>query len=147
MLSRPHTIALLAMASGLAVSSTAMAQLQIDPSDPVLRAAMKRVFYVPGDRGGSGGATDAVAPDVIVGEIQNSGNCCPDSETVGISPSATVGSTVAYGLGTSSCNIGNVNLLWIASTPYHPIIPQNMYRLETVNGSTRLEQIDRKSVV
>jgi hypothetical protein len=83
----------------------------------------------------------SVGPDVIVGEIQESGGCCPNSEGTTISPSATVGTVVAYGLGTSSCNIGTLNVSWVSGTPFHPIIPQNMYRLETVNGSTHFEQI------
>ncbi len=125
--------ALLAVSAGLVTSSSTLAQLQIDPVDPVLRAALRRVY--------PGGGTDTVGPDVIVGEIQNSGDCCPDSETTGISPSATLGSIVAYGLGTSSCNIGSMNVTWVNLSPNHPIIPQNMYRLETVNGSTRLEML------
>jgi hypothetical protein len=116
---------------------SAMAQVQSIPNDPVLHSALNRL-----GNGSGGGGTDApVGPDVIVGEIQNSGSCCPNSESTTIGAAATVGSIVAYGLGTSSCNVGDENVLWINATPYHPIIPQNMYRLETVNGSTRFEQI------
>ncbi len=43
----------------------------------------------------------------------------------------------AYDIGTVSCNVGNVNLLWISSTNQHPVIAQNIYRLK--NG--RLEQL------
>jgi hypothetical protein len=126
------TICALALSAGAAVS--AFGQNGVDSNDPIIRAALSRVTPGPG-------GPDAAGPDVIVGEIQNSGSCCPDSESTTISASATVGSIVAYGLGTSSCNIGTVNLLWRSSTPFHPIIPQNLYRLKTVNGSTRFEQI------
>jgi len=61
-------------------------------------------------------------PDVIVGDL-------PDCSTYG-----TVGTTgiFAYDIGTTSCNVGNVNLRWQASTSFHPVIAQNCYRL--VNG-------------
>jgi hypothetical protein len=82
---------------------------------------------VPGD--GDGG-TASVGPDVIVGAI-------PDVASYG---STTVGGVVtrAYAFGTTSCNIGTVNLDWYASpSNQHPFIPMNMYRY--YNG--RLEQI------
>jgi hypothetical protein len=131
-------IGTLAIAAGTTLSGTALAQAvqqdHLDQSDPVVRSAVRRLNPMPG-------AGDAAGPDVIVGEIQNSGSCCPDTESVMINPATTVGGVVAYGLGTSSCNIGTVNLLWRSQTPYHPIIPQNLYRLKTVNGSTRFEQL------
>jgi hypothetical protein len=139
--SRQSTIALLTLA-GLACSSSAQVQVAYDPADPILREALRRVYPTP--RNGGGGAQDAaVGPDVIVGEIEESG-CCPQGTQ--ISPSASSGGLVAYGLGTSSCNIatlaqGGQHLLWRSQTPFHPIIPQNLYRLKTVNGSTRLEQL------
>ena len=82
---------------------------------------------VPGT--GDGG-TASVGPDVIVGAI-------PDVASYG---STTVGGVVtrAYAFGTTSCNIGTVNLDWYASpSNQHPFIPMNMYRYH--NG--RLEQI------
>ena len=42
---------------------------------------------------------------------------------------APVGTTYAYALGTTSCNIGTVDLTWIANTNQHPVIGQNIYRL------------------
>ncbi|MFM7052436.1 MAG: hypothetical protein ACKOYN_09940, partial [Planctomycetota bacterium] len=80
---------------------------------------------VPGD-----GGTASAGPDVIVGAI-------PDVASYG---SVTVGGVVtrAYAFGTTSCNIGTVNLDWNASpSNQHPFIPMNMYRY--YNG--RLEQI------
>ncbi len=49
-----------------------------------------------------------------------------------------------YAFGTTSCNIGTVGSApepWVASTNQHPLIAQNMYRLKSVNGSPRFEQI------
>ena len=133
MLCQHKAVVLIVAVSGLAMSVSATGQEV--PSDPVLRQALAQV------RPGGGGGTDTTGPDVIVGEIQDSGDCCPNSETTIITPQSTVGSIVAYGLGTSSCNIGSMNISWVANSPLHPIIPQNMYRLETVNGATRFEQL------
>ncbi len=56
-------------------------------------------------------------PDVIVGDLN------------GISSYGTDGSGIyAYSVGTTSCNIGSVPLLWISGTPDHPVIGQSMYR-------------------
>lgn len=66
-----------------------------------------------------------VGPDVIVGEI-------PDSTTNGGG---------SYAVGTTSCNIGTAPLTWNSGTPAHPVISQNIYRLMTVNGAPRFEQI------
>lgn len=41
-----------------------------------------------------------------------------------------VGGKRAYAIGTTSCNIGTVPLLWVASTPAHPVIGQNIYRVK-----------------
>lgn len=64
-------------------------------------------------------------PDIIVGDL-------PDASSYG-----KVGSTFAYDLGTTSCNVGNVNVRWVAGTPYHPVIAQNIFRY----ASGRFEQI------
>jgi hypothetical protein len=64
-------------------------------------------------------------PDVIVGNLG------------GAIYYGKVGNTRAYSLGTDSCNVGNQNLLWIASTNQHPVIGQSLYRIE--NG--RFEMI------
>ena len=73
-----------------------------------------------------GGITVAqTSPDVIVGDLTGpaywGGN----------------GSVTAISIGTTSCNIGTQPLTWIANTPVHPVIGQNMFRLK--NG--RFEQI------
>lgn len=65
-------------------------------------------------------------PDVIVGRLS-------DVATYG-----TDGSGIyAYAVGTTSCNVGDEELLWIQSTPEHPVIGQSLYRYE--NG--RIVQI------
>lgn len=68
--------------------------------------------------------------DVIVGDLD------------GVCNYSSVGGIEAFSVGTVSCNIGNENLLWIASNNQHPVIGQNMFRLKTMgDGSTRFEQI------
>ena len=75
---------------------------------------------------GSGGCMNpAVGADVIVGEI-------PSASTYG-----AVSGMSAYSLGTTSCNVGDQELLWIAGNNQHPVIGQNIYRIE--NG--RFEQV------
>ena len=64
-------------------------------------------------------------PDVIVGDLIDIGHY------------GKVGNISGFDLGTTSCNIGNVNVKWIASTNEHPVIAQNMFRLK--NG--RFEHI------
>jgi len=81
------------------------------------------------DAYGFGGCTPSTGPDVIVGGLN------------GISNYSTVGGMDAFAIGTTSCNIGSVNLLWQESNANHPVIPQNMYRLKSVNGGARFEQI------
>ena len=66
-----------------------------------------------------------VGPDVIVGELN------------GISNWGTVGDITAFSVGTTSCNVGDVELLWFANSTLHPVIGQNMYRLK----DDRFEQI------
>ena len=79
---------------------------------------------------GEGGAAETLAgPDVIVGAI-------PDVSSYG-SNNVNGVQVNAYAFGTTSCNIGSVNLRWWQNTPFHPVIPQNAYRIR--NG--RMEQI------
>lgn len=76
-----------------------------------------------GDQGGLAGGS--IGPDVIVGAL-------PD-----VSKYGTVNGISAYALGTTSCNIGDEELLWISSTNQHPVIAQNLYRIQ--NG--RIEMV------
>jgi hypothetical protein len=75
----------------------------------------------------SGGvvAAGGIGPDVIVGELY-------DTQKFG-----TVGDITGYALATESCNLGDEDLPWFASSSNHPVIAQNLYRLE----DGRLEQI------
>lgn len=67
----------------------------------------------------------STGPDVIVGDLH-------DLARYGRENGIT-----AFSVGTTSCNIGNRNLLWHSQTPEHPVIGTNMYRLK----DGRLEQV------
>ncbi len=99
---------------------------------------------------GSGGAIDLPeicdpansGPDVIVGELPNFSNY-----TNGSSP---INGYRAYSIGTTSCNLGDQPLGWYndisgagadPDPTNHPVIAQNIYRLRTVSGATRFDQI------
>ncbi|QDV06359.1 hypothetical protein Poly30_18680 [Planctomycetes bacterium Poly30] len=83
-------------------------------------------FTVAQAGSGSGGCTNpSTGPDVIVGDIN------------GASTFGTVGNMSAYSLGTTSCNVGDQELLWIAGNNQHPVIGQNIFRME----DGRFEQI------
>ena len=73
--------------------------------------------------GGGDDGAPANGPDVIVGAI-------PDVSRY--SPGTYQGVQYAsYALGSTSCNIGNQQLLWQPNPdPDHPVIPQNMYRIK-----------------
>ena len=64
-------------------------------------------------------------PDVIVGVLSD------------VSSYGSVGDIAAFAVGTTSCNVGDVELDWLANVNRHPVIGQEMFRLK--NG--RLEQI------
>jgi hypothetical protein len=93
----------------------------------------------PGTPGGAGTllfrafvppvCSPSVGPDVIVGDIPEVENATP------------TGPLDAISLGTTSCNIGTVNLEWQASTNQHPVIGGNLYRYRVVAGAGRFEQI------
>jgi len=59
----------------------------------------------------------STGPDVIVGDVSD------------ISAYGQVGGVYAFALGTDSCNVGTQELNWIANNPNHPVIGQNIYRL------------------
>ena len=67
----------------------------------------------------------SIGPDVIVGAVPS------------VHHWGSVGTIHSYSIATTSCNIGDTDLLWIANTNQHPVIAQNMFRL--TNG--RFEQI------
>lgn len=66
-------------------------------------------------------------PDVLVGEL-------PDANAYGSDESGLI---YAFDIGTAACSIGNVQLRWIGASNQHPVIAQNVFRL---NGG-RIEQI------
>ncbi len=86
--------------------------------------------FGPGGGGGGGGCpSPSAGPDVIVGDVSDVGNY------------AITGSLDAIALGTTSCNVGDANLAWFASTNQHPVIGGNLYRYKLVDGAWRFEQI------
>jgi hypothetical protein len=62
----------------------------------------------------------AHGPDVIVGDIPN------------VTRWGSLGSETAFSIATTSCNIGDLPLDWIASpaSNLHPVITQNLYRIQ-----------------
>ncbi len=79
--------------------------------------------------GGSALAGGGLGPDVIVGDI------------VSVGRFGIIGGVGAYSVGTTACNIGTFRLNWLASTSEHPVIAQNLYRVSTVDGAKRFEQL------
>jgi hypothetical protein len=70
------------------------------------------------------------APDLTVGVLTGPSNY------------AAAGGLDALSIGTTSCNMGNLNVQWNAcSAVTHPVIGGNLYRWSTVNGATRFEQV------
>ena len=67
-------------------------------------------------------------PDVIVGDLIDTQSYGSEFKPTGVN---------AYDIGTTSCNVGNVDLRWVASTNQHPVIAQNIYRLK----DGRFEQV------
>lgn len=60
-----------------------------------------------------------IGPDVIVGDLSDAASYGTDGSGI-----------YAYAIGTTSCNVGDEELLWIATTPEHPVIGQSIYRYE-----------------
>ncbi len=69
--------------------------------------------------------TPAAGVDLVVGRISGSALW------------GTAGGQSAYSFGTTLCNVGSVAATYEASTPNHPLVGQNLYRIE----DGRLEQI------
>lgn len=60
----------------------------------------------------------SVGPDVLVADLQ------------GTYRFDRVGDITAYAVATNACNIGTLRASWIANTNKHPVIIQNLYRLD-----------------
>jgi hypothetical protein len=78
------------------------------------------------------GQTECGAPaggDVIIGDIGAVANY------------SSAGGIAAFSMGNTLCNVGNAPLNFVASTNQHPISGQNLFRLKSVNGAPRFEQI------
>ncbi|MBI5362332.1 MAG: hypothetical protein HZA53_04075 [Planctomycetes bacterium] len=73
--------------------------------------------------------TFVTGPDVIVGDCTG-----PQNYTA-------VGALDALAIGTTSCNVGNTVLNWIANTVNHPIIGGGVFKYKQVSGSWRFEQL------
>ncbi len=78
----------------------------------------------------SGTVAGVVGPDIIISRIELNSSENPTGY-------GSVGGISAFAIGTTSCNIGNVSAEWERTTPRHPVIAQNMYRLK----GGRFEQI------
>ncbi|MBL8859050.1 MAG: hypothetical protein JNL28_11125 [Planctomycetes bacterium] len=81
-------------------------------------------------------ALSVAGPDVVVSTIGGS-----------LTEYGVVGTIGAWAVTTVSCNIGTQDAIWIdcttggASCNQHPVIGTQFYRLKTVAGATRFEQI------
>jgi hypothetical protein len=87
-------------------------------ADPDL--AQDHFIEAPAPRGGTD-CNASTGPDVIVGSLPNIGLYGHEGPAQnGIS---------AFGIATTSCNIGDEILLWQSSNSNHPVIAQNIYRV------------------
>lgn len=68
-------------------------------------------------------------PDLVMGNTQGVGNYTSSS---GIE---------ALSLGYEPCNVGSTAVSYAANTPSHPVYGSSLYRLKTVDGSLRLEEV------
>ncbi|MBN8644438.1 MAG: hypothetical protein J0L61_04255 [Planctomycetes bacterium] len=86
-------------------------------------------------------------PDVVVSGIGfGSTGVAPFGETpsTAVANNGTVGAITAYSIATISCNLGNVDAIWIdtgAQPNRHPVIGTQMYRYQVVNGAGQFEQV------
>ena len=84
----------------------------------------------PSARAGDPQVCDAgESPDIIVGDIQEAARW------------GQVDGITAYSFGRYACNSGTCWVSWFQNTNQHPVVGYNMYRLKSVDGASRLEQI------
>src|SRR5688572_4854290 len=72
---------------------------------------------------------DQTGPDVIMGDFTGVANYAP------------TGGIDAFAIGVNVCNIGDTPAIFEPSNNQHPIIAAQLYRLRTVDGTARFEQI------
>jgi hypothetical protein len=108
------------------------ANMYLIETTTLVNGAVQSAVLPPARRGGGPEVPNSVpGPDVIVGDL-------PSMSQFGSS-----GTQVGLGVGTTSCNNGNVDLNWFALPNVdHPVIPQNLYRMSggTTNDD-RFEQV------
>ncbi len=88
-------------------------QAPVDESDDKLVETSRNSPFPDGSVAGG-----VSGPDVIVGVLPSMGS------------QGTVSGISAFSVGTTSCNTGDQELLWLAGTNRVPVIAQNMYRLK-----------------
>jgi hypothetical protein len=93
----------------------------------VRTATAAAAFLLVGSFAGAQEFPDSVGPDLIVSDLS-------DLYHWGASPLGTIH---AYSVGTYACNIGDQPAVWQGGTNQHPVIGQNMFRL----NAGRFEQI------
>ncbi len=84
----------------------------------------------------SGQCQTSIGPDVIVGDVQVSGG-----SYTGLPNYTASGGIDATSLGTTSCNIGNAQLLWISGNNQHPVIGGNLYQYREFGNYATFEQV------
>lgn len=89
----------------------------------VLSVAISAAVCGPALAGGG------LGPDIIVGDI------------VSVGRFGVINGVGGYSVGTTACNIGTFRANWLASTSEHPVIAQNLFRVSTVSGAKRFEQL------
>ena len=122
----------------LVLSETAMHELGIEGSERCTLGAVTLIgsaFFDPARKVelAAPAASAGVGPDVVVSTI---------GSTFG--EYGAVGSIGAYAVTTVSCNIGTTDAIWIDTGTQpnrHPVIGTQLYRLKSVAGATRFEQI------
>ena len=70
-----------------------------------------------------------IGPDVIVGDLPATSRFGP------------LGTVYSYSVGTTSCNLGDQPLAWVSNTNQHPVITQNIFRLENGQQSITLSKL------
>ncbi|MBK7874931.1 MAG: hypothetical protein IPJ77_04140 [Planctomycetes bacterium] len=71
----------------------------------------------------------STGPDVICGDVN------------GVQNYSSSSSLEAIALGTTSCNMGNVDRNWIQNTVNHPLMTGGVFKYKVVNGAGRMEEL------